>query len=274
MKVSVIISAYNEKKVIGACLSSLSEQDYPDYEIIVVDDGSTDPTAAIAETFEDVTVLRQKHQGPALGRNFGAAKATGDILMFLDADMTFKNDFVTKMVQPIIDGKAIGTFCREVYISNPENIWARNWAYNRRIPLYDNIFPASIPEEWNIYRTVLKEAFDSVGGFDNIGYGEDVSLGAKLEKPALAAHGGVFYHHNPSSAREVFQNAAWIGRGERIKEYGRRLWFRFSLPYTIYRGFKTALKKRAPFFILFALLYDTGVLYGIFSRKISKRHYK
>lgn len=274
MKVSVIISAYNEKKVIGVCLTSLTEQDYPDFEVIVVDDGSTDSTAAVAEAFKDVIVLKQKHQGPALGRNYGAAKASGAILLFLDADMTFNKNFISKMVEPIIANKAIGTFCREVYISNPDNIWARCWAYNRRTPLHDNIFPVSIPDKWNIFRAVLKEAFDSVGGFDNIGYGEDVSIGEKLNKPALAAHGAVFYHHNPSSAREVFQNAAWIGRGERIKEYGKRLWLRFSFPYTLYRGFSTAIKKRTPFFMLFVLLYDTGIVYGIIARKISERHSK
>lgn len=274
MKVSVVISAYNEEQVIADCLTSLAAQNYPAFEIFMVDDGSTDSTAAVASSFDDVSVLRQDHKGPAVGRNFGAAYATGEILLFLDADMTFKPDFISRMVQPILTGRAVGTFCREVYISNPENIWARCWAYNRRTPLQGNIFPDSIPDEWNIFRAVLKDEFDSVGGFEDIGYGEDVSLGEKLAKPALAAEGAVFFHHNPSSAREVWQNAVWIGRGERVKEYGRRLWLRFSLPYTLYRGFKTAVTKRTPLFILFAMLYDSGVIYGVLARKISRRHSK
>ena len=90
MKISVIIPTYNEESVILDCLRSLASQSLKDFEIIVVDDGSTDTTV---EKLEDVMVLHQNHLGAGAARNLGAKQAKGDILVFVDADMTFDRNF-------------------------------------------------------------------------------------------------------------------------------------------------------------------------------------
>lgn len=90
MKISVVIPAYNASAVIQKTLDSVLGQTTPPDEILVFDDGSTDDSAAILESYKPrVTVFRQSNQGVAHARNFLCAQARGDILAFLDADDTW-----------------------------------------------------------------------------------------------------------------------------------------------------------------------------------------
>jgi len=85
LKFSIIIPARNEEGYLARTLKSVEEQDYPNYETIVVANGCTDNTAAVAARYADkVYSLRQP--GVSRARNFGAARAKGDVLVFLDAD--------------------------------------------------------------------------------------------------------------------------------------------------------------------------------------------
>jgi glycosyltransferase involved in cell wall biosynthesis len=85
VSISVIIPAYNSAAYIEAALQSALEQTYPPSEIIVIDDGSADDTAAKAGSYP-VRVLRQRNGGPAAARNAGIREATGEWIAFLDAD--------------------------------------------------------------------------------------------------------------------------------------------------------------------------------------------
>lgn len=77
---------FNGEKYIAAALESIRAQTRPVEEVIVIDDGSTDGTVAIVESFQEVTLLRQANGGPAAARNLGLAQARGDYVAFLDAD--------------------------------------------------------------------------------------------------------------------------------------------------------------------------------------------
>src|SRR6266851_1946201 len=91
--VSIIIPVFNEEKNISACIKSLLGQTYGKKEIIIVDDGSQDNSKDVIKNFP-VVYLEQNHLGPAKARNLGAEKSHGEILVFIDADMTFTNDFL------------------------------------------------------------------------------------------------------------------------------------------------------------------------------------
>jgi glycosyltransferase involved in cell wall biosynthesis len=93
---SVIIPVYNHANDLIFCLQSLSNQTFKNFEVIIVDDGSTDnPEAIFADAqkmFSRCTVLRQKNHGAPHARNTGAAQALGEFLLFLDADCTLRPD--------------------------------------------------------------------------------------------------------------------------------------------------------------------------------------
>jgi len=85
--VSVIIPTYNRGWIVKEAIDSVLEQDFPDYELIVVDDGSVDNTAAILKAYrKKITVLRQDNQGVSAARNHGIAAASGRLISFLDSD--------------------------------------------------------------------------------------------------------------------------------------------------------------------------------------------
>jgi len=202
-RVSVIITAYNEEDHIYKCLTSLQLQTYKKMEIIVVDNGSTDSTYTIAESvFADRTkpirVYKLKdNRGPGGGRNYGASKAKGDILCFLDADMMFRKDYIEKLVEPIIKGKEIGTFHGREKVANIENKWARAWSIERVV---------DPPEYSGVFRAILASEFK---GFDNSkGYFDD-DIGLSKSRCVPEA---VCYHNNPSSLKEAYEQCKWIGK--------------------------------------------------------------
>ncbi|MGB7339227.1 MAG: glycosyltransferase family A protein, partial [Phototrophicaceae bacterium] len=86
-RVSIIIPAYNSATYIRETLDSCLAQTYPALELIVIDDGSTDATVAIVQSYGDaVRLIQQANQGPALARNTGIEAATGAYIKFCDAD--------------------------------------------------------------------------------------------------------------------------------------------------------------------------------------------
>lgn len=93
MKFSVVIPAYNAGNSLPAAIESCLAQTLPAHEIIIVDDASTDDTEAIAQQYEQVTLLQQlENAGPSAARNKGWDAATGDVIAFLDADDVWHPD--------------------------------------------------------------------------------------------------------------------------------------------------------------------------------------
>ena len=107
--ISVIVPAYNAQRTLGPCLEALRSQTVAldCYEVIVVDDGSTDNTAAIALRY-DVHLIRQLNAGPAAARNRGARAASGEILLFTDADCVPDPAWIEWMTTPFSDPAVAG----------------------------------------------------------------------------------------------------------------------------------------------------------------------
>lgn len=99
MFVSVLINNFNYGRFLGACIESALTQTYPDIEVIVVDDGSTDDSVLIAKSFADrVVLIEQANTGQGGAYNAGFARAKGDIIIFLDADDLLGKDVVRQVV--------------------------------------------------------------------------------------------------------------------------------------------------------------------------------
>src|SRR5438045_4181238 len=84
--VSVIMPVYNGAAYLAGALASISAQTYPRYELVVVNDGSTDDSAAIVQSFPNVRYVYQENQGIAAARNFGVSFSRGELVAFLDQD--------------------------------------------------------------------------------------------------------------------------------------------------------------------------------------------
>ena len=103
-RVSVVVCAYNAERTMEACLASLETLDYPDYEVIVVNDGSTDRTLEISERFPYCRIISQENKGLSVARNVGAEAATGEIVAYTDSDCVADPDWLTYLVARMEDG--------------------------------------------------------------------------------------------------------------------------------------------------------------------------
>lgn len=97
-KVSVVVCAYNAERTMDSCLASLKELNYPNYEVIVVNDGSRDRTLEITQHYDYVRLINQENKGLSVARNVGMAAATGEIVAYTDSDCMADPDWLTYLV--------------------------------------------------------------------------------------------------------------------------------------------------------------------------------
>ncbi|MGH8007370.1 MAG: glycosyltransferase, partial [Candidatus Binatia bacterium] len=101
-KVSVVVCAYNAERTMAPCLASLEKLNYPNYEVIVVNDGSKDRTLEISQRYAYVRLISQENKGLSAARNVGIAAATGEIVAFTDSDCVADSDWLTCLVSTFL----------------------------------------------------------------------------------------------------------------------------------------------------------------------------
>lgn len=181
-KTSVVVCAYNAERTMAACLTSLEKLNYPHYEVIVVNDGSTDRTRQISEQFDYIRLINQENKGLSAARNVGIAAATGEIVAFTDSDCVVDPDWLTYMV---------GTFLR----SGRSAVGGPNFP-----PPEDTLVPSAVAVSPGGPTHVLlndevaehipgcnmafrKKALEEISGFDPVfrAAGDDVDLCWRLQ---------------------------------------------------------------------------------------------
>ena len=108
--ISVIVPAYNVEKYIKTCLDSLINQTYSNFEIIVINDGSTDQTEKILNEYESnpkIRIFSQKNGGLSAARNQGLNLANGELVCFIDSDDSVKSDYLEKLAAPFFEDSNI-----------------------------------------------------------------------------------------------------------------------------------------------------------------------
>ena len=114
MKVSVVVPVYNVEKYIEKSIESILNQTFEEFELIIVDDGSTDSSGKLAEKYASdkrVSVYHKENGGLADARNYGIAKATGEYICFIDSDDWIESDYLEHMYKLAIDNAADVVIC-------------------------------------------------------------------------------------------------------------------------------------------------------------------
>lgn len=184
MTISVVIPVYNSADTLQRCLTSVAASRRPPDECIVVDDGCTDGSAEIARSFgARVVCVPNGPTGPGNARNVGAAAATGDVLFFLDADVTAHEDTIGKVAETFESDRTIDAAFGS-YDDNPDAV--------DFLSRYKNLFHHFVhqharPEAvtfWGACGAVRRSVFQAVGGFDAGRYPrpsiEDIEFGYRL----------------------------------------------------------------------------------------------
>jgi glycosyltransferase involved in cell wall biosynthesis len=172
--VSVIMAAYNAAEHIGEALESALAQDWRPLEVVVVDDGSTDDTAAIVARYPDVVYVRQDNQGPSAARNAAAEHSSGEFLANFDSDDLLPRTRVSDQVSFLLAHPELGAvFGRQEWMNAPE--WmARDSVYGD----VDGIPLSSVMFRRNVF-------FD-LGGYDtSFIHGEDMDLLVRMRERGI-----------------------------------------------------------------------------------------
>ncbi|RME02616.1 MAG: glycosyltransferase [Deltaproteobacteria bacterium] len=180
MTLSIVVPVYNAATTLAACLTALETQLRPGIEVIVVDDGSTDASAEVAERFA-VRLLRERHRGDAVARNRGAKEARGKILLFLDADVVIPPGTLDRIVSAFQNP----TLCALVGAYRPDTP-ARGTAARYKNFLHHHTHlnaPRNFPSFWTGLGAIRREVFERLGGFDpRFAPISDVHLGVRLTR--------------------------------------------------------------------------------------------
>ena len=183
---SIVIPVFNKEKFVATTLKSVLAQTYIDFEIIIVNDGSTDTSEAIIKNFKDnrIRYFFKENQGVAIARNFGIDKATGDYICFLDADDYWLPTFLETMnlyIQKLPEQKV---FACAIEVETKNKTFAAQYSIEKKSD-YEvlDFFDASQKEcaLWTSSVAIHKSVFETVGSFDtNIKKGEDTELWIRI----------------------------------------------------------------------------------------------
>lgn len=121
-KISIIVPAFNEAKTITNCIRSLQNLDYPNFEIIVVDDGSNDGTYEVANQCEGATVFRQKNQGKPIALNNGISHSSGEIILTVDADTELDRGALKPIANRFVCNDKLGAVAGNVKVKREPSI--------------------------------------------------------------------------------------------------------------------------------------------------------
>ena len=218
-RISVVVCAYNAEDHLDRCLSSLEACDYPELEVIVCDDGSTDATAEIAKRYP-VQLLELAHVGLSAARNAGASAARGEIVAFIDADaychsewpyhlaLSFEDEAVAATGGPNLPVPAAG-FAERAVAASPGG------------PIHVLIGDDRAEHVPGCNMAVRKRDLDEIGGFDPIytAAGDDVDVCWRLldRRRAIGfAPAAQVFHRRRSSIRGYLAQQRGYGNAERL----------------------------------------------------------
>ena len=194
IKYSIIIPVFNRPDEIRELLESLSSQHFTDFEVIVVEDGSTKPAKEVVLSFADIldiSYLFKENSGPGLSRNFGADSARGEVLVFLDSDCLVPDEYLQNLDDYLsknqIDAfggpdRAHPTFS---VVQKAINYAMTSFLSTGGIRGGKKQLEKFHPRSFNM--GVNKDAFVQCSGFSNMRFGEDIDLSIRLIKNGYRA---------------------------------------------------------------------------------------
>jgi len=271
-RVSVVVASYNGAATLKACLQSLGRMNYPNYEIILVDDGSTDTTPAIAVEFPEVRSLRhERNLGLSVARNTGIEAATGDIVAFTDSDCRADEDWLHFLIGDLLNSRFAGIGGHN-FLPPEDSPVASTVMVSpggpAHVMLTDRLAEHIPGCNMAFYRWALQE----IGGFDPIFWkaGDDVDVCWRLQQRGYRigfSPGGFVWHYRRNTVRAYLKQQAGYGEAEAVLErrhpenfnrFGASRWAG-----RIYTPAKIGVETRVP--IIYHGLFGSGFFQSIYA---------
>ena len=227
--VSVIVCSYNGGRTLAACLDSLSKLNYPDYEVMLVDDGSTDDTAYIAAQFSQVRYIHQSNHGLSHARNTGAAAARGEVLAYTDSDCMADVDWLYYLIGTLVNGDYAGVGGPNV--TPPAQNWVQACVAAApggpsHVLLTDTVAEHIPGCNMAFYRW----AFGRVGGFDAEYHkaGDDVDFCWRIQQAGWViafSPPAIVWHYRRFTLRAFLRQQDGYGEAESLLRFKHLIFF-------------------------------------------------
>jgi O-antigen biosynthesis protein len=220
--VSVIVCVYNGERTLRGCLEGLRALKYPDFEVIVVDDGSTDSSAELTSEFGFRVLRKQKNQGLASARNIGLAAASGEIVAYLDADARPDPHWLSHLAFCFLTSSHSGVGGPNIPPPG-DGLVAAAVTNAPGGPIHVLITDEEAEHIPGCNMAFRKSCLDAVGGFDprfRIA-GDDVDICWRMQERGWTlgfSHGAVVWHHRRSTIREYLRQQYEYGKAEALLE--------------------------------------------------------
>ena len=227
--VSVIVCSYNGARTLTACLDSLGKLNYPAYEIILVDDGSTDDTAYVAAQFPQVRYIHQSNHGLSHARNTGAAAAKGEVLAYTDSDCMADADWLYYLIGTLVSGDYAGVGGPN--ITPPAENWIQACVAAapggpNHVLLTDTVAEHIPGCNMAFYRW----AFEAVGGFDPEyrKAGDDVDFCWRIQQAGRViafSPTAIVWHYRRFTLRAFLKQQDGYGEAESLLRFKHLIFF-------------------------------------------------
>jgi O-antigen biosynthesis protein len=236
-RVSVVVASFNGARTLETCLRSLAHLNYPNYEVILVDDGSTDNTPQIAAQFPEVKSIRHENRGLSAARNTGIAAATGEIVAFTDSDCRADEDWLHYLVGDLLRGKFIGIGGHNLLPPEDSPVAAAVMV-SPGGPAHVMLTDTEAEHIPGCNMAFLKWALEEIGGFDPLfrAAGDDVDVCWRLRQRGHDigfSPSAVVWHYRRSTVKAYLRQQNGYGDAEAMllrkhPEYfnslGRSMW--------------------------------------------------
>jgi len=260
--VSVVVASYNGARTLRACLDSLVRLNYPDYEVILVDDGSTDETPDIASNYRTVRYIRQTNHGLSVARNTGINAAQGEIVAFTDSDCRADEDWLYFLIGDLVTSRFAGIGGHNFLPPEDSPVAAAvlvSPGGPAHVMLNDRV-AEHIP---GCNMAFYKWALDEIAGFDPVftKAGDDVDVCWRLQQRGYRIGfnpAGFVWHYRRSTVKAYLKQQRGYGEAEALLIRKHPEYFN-SVGNSIWRGrIYTAAK--------FGLVLNRSIIYhGVFA---------
>lgn len=219
-KVSVVVASYNGARTLVPCLESLSHLNNPNYEVILVDDGSTDGTPHIVSAYNQVHYVRQNHLGLSVARNTGISCATGEIVAFIDSDCRADEDWLFYLVGDLLRSDFVGIGGPN-YLPPEDSPVAAAVLASPGGPAHVMLNDRQAEHIPGCNMAFYKWALDAIGGFDPIFHqaGDDVDLCWRLQQHGFMigfSPSAFVWHHRRSTPAAYLRQQRGYGEAEAL----------------------------------------------------------
>ncbi len=219
-KVSVVVASYNGARTLKACLDSLVKLNYPNYEVLLVDDGSTDTTQQIASLYKNVCHIYQTHQGLSVARNSGIYAADGEVIAFTDSDCRADEDWLHYIVSDLLQNKFAGIGGHN-FLPPEDSLVAATVQASPGAPAHVMLTDRIAEHIPGCNMAFYKEALLQIGCFDPIykRAGDDVDVCWRLQQRGYKlgfSPGGFVWHYRRSTIRAYLRQQQGYGEAEAL----------------------------------------------------------